>query len=242
VLEGLYTAAAGMAAQEQRLDAVSNDIANVNTAGYKKVRVGFRDLVYQQTGPTGVRTGAGAAITQLGRSSAQGSLQQTGNPFDLAIQGQGYFQVRRADGQNVLTRNGSFGVDPRGRLTNSNGELVVPGVTVPAGTDSSKVSIGADGTVTAGGRRVGQIQIFNVPAPNGLVPAGDNNYLPSAASGAVRRVTNPSITQGMLESSDVDLSDAMVDMMDAQRSYSMASKAIHMQDQMAEIANGIKQS
>jgi len=240
VLEGLYTAAAGMAAQERRLDAVSNDIANVNTAGYKKVRVGFRDLVYQQDGPTGVRTGAGAALTELGRGSQQGSLQQTGNPFDLAIQGQGYSQVRRADGQNVLTRNGSFGVDARGRLTNSNGELVIPAVTLPRGTDLSKVSITPDGMIHANGRQFGQIQVFTVAAPNGLVPAGDNNYLPSAASGPVRRIANPTITQGTLESSNVDLSDAMVDMMDAQRSYSMASKAISMQDKMAEIANGIK--
>jgi flagellar basal-body rod protein FlgG len=241
VLEGLYTAAAGMAAQEQRLDAVSNDIANVNTAGYKKVRVGFRDLIYQQDGPTGVRTGTGAAITQLGRASSQGSLQQTGNAFDLAIQGPGYFQVRRADGQRVLTRNGSFSVDARGRLANATGELMVPGITLPRGTDPGKVSVAADGTVTIGQRRIGQIQIFNVPAPNGLVAAGDNNFLPSAASGNVRRVTNPTITQGVVESSNVDLADSMVDMMDAQRSYSMASKAIHMADQMAEIANGLKQ-
>jgi flagellar basal-body rod protein FlgG len=230
-----------MAAQERRLDAVSNDIANVNTAGYKKVRVGFRDLVYQNDGPTGVRTGAGAALTELGRTTQQGSFQQTGNPFDLAIQGQGYFQVRRADGQTVLTRNGAFSVDARRRLTNSNGELMVPGITIPAGVDTTKVSVAVDGTVTAGARRLGQIQIFNVPAPNGLSPAGDNNYLPTAASGGVRRIANPAITQGVLESSNVDLADSMVDMMDAQRSYSMASKAIHMQDQMAEIANGIKQ-
>jgi flagellar basal-body rod protein FlgG len=229
-----------MAAQERRLDAVSNDIANVNTAGYKGVRTGFRDLVYQQDGPTGVRTGAGAALTDLGRRSQQGALQQTGNAFDLAIQGQGYFQVRRADGQNVLTRNGAFGVDSRGRVTNSNGDLMVPPLSVPQGTDPSKVSIAADGTVTANGRRLGQVQVFTVPAPNGLTPAGDNNYLPSAASGGVRRVNNPTISQGVLEGSNVDLADAMVDMMDAQRSYSMASKAIHMQDQMAEIANGLK--
>jgi flagellar basal-body rod protein FlgG len=240
VLEGLYTAAAGMAAQEQRLDALSNDIANVNTAGYKKVRVGFRDLIYQADGPTGVRTGAGSAITELGRASQQGSLQQTGNPFDIAIQGQGYFQVRRADGQVVLTRNGSFSVDGRGRLTNATGELLVPGVTVPAGTNPSQVSIASDGTVTVNARRIGQIQIFNVPAPDGLTPAGDNNYLPTAASGAVRRVPQPTLTQGTVESSNVDLADSMVDMMDSQRSYQMASKAIQMQDKMAEIANGLK--
>jgi flagellar basal-body rod protein FlgG len=231
-----------MAAQERRLDAVSNDIANVNTSGYKGVRTGFRDLVYQQDGPTGVRTGAGAAITQLGRRSEQGALQTTGNAFDLAIQGQGYFQVRRADGQNVLTRNGAFNVDARGRLVNGNGDIMVPALTIPNGLDASKVSIASDGTVSANGRRLGQVQVFTVPAPNGLTPAGDNNYLPSAASGNVRRLNNAQVAQGVLEGSNVDLADAMVDMMDAQRSYSMASKAIHMQDQMAEIANGIKPS
>src|SRR4051812_5446246 len=160
-----------MAAQEQRLDAVSNDIANVNTAGYKKVRVGFRDLIYQADGPTGVRSGAGAALVQMGRGAEQGAFQQTGNPFDLAIQGPGYFQVRRADGQLVLTRNGAFSVDGRGRLTNPKGELMAPGITLPRGADPGKVSIASDGTVTYNQRRLGQIQIFNVPAPNGLVPA-----------------------------------------------------------------------
>ena len=240
MLEGLYTAAAGMAAQERRLDAVSNDIANVNTAGYKGIRVGFRDLVYQQDGPTGVRTGAGAALTELGRSSEQGALQQTGQPTDLAIQGDGYFQVRRADGQIALTRAGSFIVDARGQFVNPKGERLVPPITVPRGVDAGNLSIAADGTVTAAGRRIGRIQLVTVPAPNGLVPAGDNDYLLSAASGGVRRATG-TLLQGSLETSNVDLADAMVNMMDAERSYSMASKAIHMQDQMMEIANGIKQ-
>ena len=239
MLEGLYTAAAGMAAQERRLDALSNDIANVNTAGYKRVRLGFRDLVYQQNGPSGVRTGAGAAVTQLGRGADQGALQTTGNTFDLAIQGDGYFQVRRKDGQLALTRNGAFNVDGNGQVVNANGELLQPPIRVPRGTDPSKVSIGQDGSVTAAGRRIGQIRLVTVPAPNGLTPAGDNNYLPSAASGGIRRAGGL-IVQGALESSNVDLADAMVDMMDSQRSYSMASKAIHMQDQMMEIANGIK--
>jgi flagellar basal-body rod protein FlgG len=241
VLEGLYTAAAGMAAQQQRLDAVSNDIANVNTAGYKGVRVGFRDLVYQSDGPTGVRTGAGAATTQLGRRSEQGALQITDQPFDLAIQGEGYFQVRRADGQIALTRSGTFLPNARGQLVNANGELLVPPITIPKGLDAQNVNIAPDGTVSARGRRIGQIQIVTVPAPNGLTPAGNNDYLVTAASGGIRPATG-TLVQGALESSNVDLADAMVDMMDAQRSYAMASKAIHMQDQMMEIANGIKQS
>jgi flagellar basal-body rod protein FlgG len=228
-----------MAAQEQRLDAVSNDIANVNTAGYKKVRLGFRDLVYQADGRTGVSTGSGAAVTQLGRGSEQGALQQTGNPTDLAIQGDGYFQVRRADGQIALTRAGNFLVDGRGQLVSPNGETLVPPIRIPAGTDLHNVAVAADGTVTANGRRVGQIQLVTVPAPNGLAPAGNNDYLLTAASGGIRRATG-TLAQGVLESSNVDLADAMVDMMGAQRSYSMASKAIEMQDRMMEIANGIK--
>ena len=239
MLEGLYTAAAGMAAQERRLDGVSNDIANVNTAGYKRVRIGFRDLVYQQDGPSGVRTGAGAAATQLGRGSEQGALQQTGQPFDLAISGDGYFQVRRGDGQLALTRDGSFHVDARGQLVTAGGDRLVPPITIPAGVDAKSVTIGADGAVTANGRRLGAIRLVTVPAPTGLAPAGDNQYLVTAASGGLRAATG-TIAQGALESSNVDLADAMVDMMDAQRSYSMASKAIHMQDQMMEIANGIK--
>lgn len=239
MLEGLYTAAAGMAAQERRLDAVSNDIANSSTAGYKKVRLGFRDLVYQEDGPTGVRTGAGAAVTQLGRSSQQGAIQTTNNPFDLAIQGEGYFQVRRADGAIALTRQGAFLVDNRRQLVNGNGERLVPPITLPAGVDPKSVTIGSDGTVTAANRTIGRIQLVTVPAPNGLAPAGNNNYLVTAASGGLRPATG-TLGQGLLESSNVDLADAMVDMMDAQRSYSMASRAISMQDRMMEIANGLK--
>ena len=239
MLEGLYTAAAGMAAQERRLDALSNDIANVNTAGYKKVRIGFRDLVYQEK-PGGVSTGSGTAVTQLGRGAQQGALRQTDQTFDLAIQGEGFFRVRREDGEVVLTRNGSFTVDGRRQVVNSNGERLVPPITLPAGVDPAKVSISRDGTVTAAdGRRVGRIQLVTVPAPNGLAPAGDNNYEVTPQSGAIRRATG-TLTQGVLESSNVDIADAMVDMMDSQRSYQMASKAINMQDRMWEIANGLK--
>src|SRR3954453_1647330 len=141
MLEGLYTAAAGMAAQQQRMDALSNDVANVNTAGYKRVRVGFRDLIYQRTAG-GVSTGSGAAAVQLRRGYAQGSLQQTDQPFDLAISGDGYFQVRRANtGQNAVTRNGSFQVDPTGQPPPPEGDLLVPPITLPRGVDPSKVTI-----------------------------------------------------------------------------------------------------
>jgi len=241
MLEGLYTAAAGMAAQQQRMDAVSNDVANVNTAGYKGVRVGFHDLIYQRTA-SGVSTGSGAAAVDLGRTSAQGSLQKTDQPLDLAIIGDGYFQVRQAStGRNVLTRNGSFQTDSNGQLTTAEGDTLVPPIQIPKGIDPSSLTIGTDGTVSAAGRRLGQIQLVTVPAPTGLAAAGNGYFTVTAASGGVRRTTTATVQQGVLESSNVDLADAMVDMMDAQRSYSMASKAIHMQDQMMEIANGLKQ-
>jgi flagellar basal-body rod protein FlgG len=241
MLEGLYTAAAGMAAQQQRMDALSNDVANVNTSGYKRVRIGFRDLVYQADGPSGVRTGSGAAATQIGRGQEQGAFQQTGEAFDLAIGGEGYFQVRRANtGEIALTRNGSFRLDANGQLVTAEGDRLVPPIQLPRGIDPKTVNIGSDGTLSAAGRRIGQIQLVTVPAPNGLAAAGSGYFTVTAASGGVRRADGE-IQQGMLEASNVDLADAMVDMMDAQRSYSMASKAIHMQDQMMEIANGVKQ-
>lgn len=243
MLEGLYTAAAGMAAQQQRMDALSNDVANVNTSGYKGVRIGFRDLVYQADGPSGVRTGSGAAATVIGRRSEQGAFQPTGNPLDLAITGDGYFQVRRSDtGDTALTRAGAFTVDATGQVVTAEGDRLVPPIQIPRGTDLATVKIGQDGTVSAAGRRIGQIQLVTVPAPTGLSAAGNGYFTPTAASGGVRRAGAQSgIQQGVLEASNVDLADAMVDMMDAQRSYSMASKAIHMQDQMMEIANGVKQ-
>jgi len=166
-------------------------------------------------------------------------MQQTNQPFDLAIQGEGYFQVRREDGQLALTRSGAFLVDGRRQLVNPNGERLVPPITIPAGVDPSRVQIGPDGRVTAAGRNIGRIQLVTVPAPNGLAPAGNNNYLVTQASGGTRRADG-TLAQGLLESSNVELADAMVDMMDAQRSYSMASRAISMQDRMMEIANGLK--
>jgi flagellar basal-body rod protein FlgG len=242
MLEGLYTAAAGMAAQQQRMDALSNDVANVNTAGYKRVRIGFRDLVYQADGPNGVRTGSGAAAVQLGRGYQQGSFQRTDEPLDVAISGEGYFQVRNANtGQLALTRNGSFQVNANGQLVTPEGDQLVPPIQLPRGVDPSTITIAQDGTVSSAGRALGQLRLVTVPAPTGLQANGNGYFSPTAASGGVQRATGAVLQQGVLEASNVDLADAMVDMMDAQRSYSMASKAIHMQDQMMEIANGVKQ-
>src|SRR5437773_5814219 len=190
MLEGLYSAAAGMAAQQDRMDSLANDVANVNTPGYKHLRVGFRDLIYQQSGPgslTNVRTGTGAAAMTLGRSQAEGSLQQTGNPLDLAIQGPGFFQVRTPNGQIALTRNGNFRLDATGRLVNQEGALLQPTITAPRGTDASKLRIASDGSVSIGaGRPLGRIQVVDVTSEDGLQPRGDNLFAATAASGPVR--------------------------------------------------------
>jgi flagellar basal-body rod protein FlgG len=233
--EGIYAAAAGMAAQQTKMDSLANDIANVNTSGYKHQRLGFRDLLYQDE--LGVQIGVGSAPVDLGRSFQEGSLQQTGDPLSLAIEGSGFFQVRRADGQNALTRDGQFQLDANGSIVTQTGERLVPPITVPKGTDPAQISIGSDGTVTVAGQKLGQITVVDVPAPGALQAAGDNLFLPTAASGAPTAAKNSTLQQGALESSNVDLASAMTDMIDAQRGYELASRAIKTQDELLDVAN-----
>ncbi|MDP8943024.1 MAG: flagellar hook-basal body protein [Actinomycetota bacterium] len=242
MLEGLYSAAAGMAAQQQRMDALAGDLANVNTHGYKRQRIGFRDLFYQPAARgsrPGVTTGTGAAAMSVGRSAVQGALRRTDEPLDVAIVGQGFFRVRGPGGVERLTRDGSFHLGANGDLLTASGHSV--GVRVPRGTDPGDLRIGRDGRVSAGGRQLGRLDVVTVRSPDGLAAAGDNLFAPTPQSGpAVALLTPIQVEQGALEASNVDLSDAMVDMMDAQRSFQLASKAIQMQDQMMEIANGVK--
>jgi flagellar basal-body rod protein FlgG len=244
MLEGMYSAAAGMAAQQQRLDALSNDIANVNTTGYKRVRVAFRDLLYTPewlaTAP-GVSEGAGAAATMVGRGQAQGALTRTEEPLDIALQGPGFLQMRRADGTTILTRDGNLRFDGQGRLTSQRGDIVQPEIKLPPGADPAQVKITEQGSVTLAGRELGKLQIVTVPSPDGLRALGDNGFEATAASGAVRAApATTTIAQGALEASNVDMGDAMTEMLEAQRAYEMASKAIQAQDKAAEIANGVK--
>jgi flagellar basal-body rod protein FlgG len=240
MLEGLYSAAAGMAAQQQRIDTVANDLANVNTNGYKRSRVAFRDLLYVRDASGNVQSGAGAAATTVGRGFAAGVMRETGNPLDLAIQDGGFLQVRRADGTTALTRDGSLKLDARGRLTTQRGDLVQPAITVPAGTKESDVKIASDGTVTVSGRQLGRIQLMSVRSPQALQSVGDSLFRPTAASGPAQALTTGRIQQGSIEASNVDVADSMTEMMDAQRSFQLASKAIQMQDQLLQIANGVK--
>jgi flagellar basal-body rod protein FlgG len=244
MLEGLNTAAAGMAAQQQRLDAVANDLANANTTGYKHQRVGFRDLVYTQAGRSsaqGVHTGAGAAAVDSGRSFGQGVLQRTDRPLDVAIQGEGFLRIKLPDGRDALTRDGGLHVDGAGNLTTSTGALVQPAIEVPTGVDENDVSIGNDGTVLAAGRRIGRLDVVTVRSQAGLLSAGDNAFIATAASGpAIAAPRATTLTQGALESSNTDLAEAMVAMIESQRAYQLTSKAITTADEMMGIANQVK--
>jgi flagellar basal-body rod protein FlgG len=238
----MYSAAAGMAAQQQRLDAVANDLANTETTGYKKLRVAFRDLVYTPSGPgsvAGVQEGAGAAASLLGRGMAQGPLQRTERALDVALQGPGFVRVTRADGTQALTRDGALRFDDQGRLVTERGELT--GVAVPAGTSEDDVTFGRDGSVSVNGREVGRLDLVDVRAPAGLQALGDNGFAITAASGpATPAGAGTSLIQGALEASNVDVAEAFTEMIEAQRAFELASRAIKMQDEIAGIANGVK--
>ena len=242
MLEGMYTAAAGMAAQQQRLDAVASDLANVNTSGYKKLRVAFRDLVYTPTGPgaqPGVQEGAGAAATLVGRGHNQGAMQRTERPLDVAIAGPGFIRVVNAQGQQVLTRDGALQIDNQNRLTTTSGHQT--GVTVPAGTSPEQVEIAADGSVSVDGQARGRLDLVNVNAPGGLLAQGDNTFATTAESGAAAAAGNATtVEQGALEASTVDIGEAFTEMIESQRAFELGSRAIKMQDELLGIANGVK--
>jgi flagellar basal-body rod protein FlgG len=243
MLQGLYAAASGMEAQQTQFDAISNDLANLNTPGYQSTEVGFQDLLYSGAGSASgstVATGTGAASSIVGRSQTEGALQTTGNPLDVAISGPGFLQVRRSDGTIGLTRNGSLQVDAQGQVTDQQGNPLVPSITLPKGADPSQMHIAANGTVTAGGRTLGKITVVDVPAPTQLQPDGGSLFSVTAGSGPTRPAPGSTVQQGALEGSNVDAAQAMTDMINAQRDYQMSSQAIQYQDQMLQIADQLK--
>jgi flagellar basal-body rod protein FlgG len=233
-----------MAAQQQRMDAVANDLANANTTGYKHQRVGFRDLVYEQAGRSsaqGVRTGSGAAAVDAGRAFAQGVLMRTDRPLDVALQGEGFLRVRLADGREALTRDGGLHVDGAGQLVTSTGALVQPAIRIPAGVAEDRISIGPDGTVTADKQPIGKLDIVTVRSSQGLLSVGDNGFITTPTSGpAIAAPQTTVLTQGALESSNTDMAEAMVSMIESQRAFQLASKAITTADEMMGIANQVK--
>ncbi len=233
-----------MEAQQNQFNAIANDMANIDTPGYQATEVGFQDLLYSSAGSAGgspnIATGTGSQSAIVGRSFAQGAIQNTGRSLDVAIQGPGYLQVRRNDGTIGLTRNGALQVNDQGEITNQDGNPLAPPLTLPKGTDAANIKIETNGQVISGSRTIGKLALVNVPAPNQLQPDGDSMFSVTAGSGATRPATGSSIQQGALEGSNVDVAKDMTTMINAQRSYQMASQAIQYQDQMLQIADQIK--
>ncbi len=244
MLQGLYAAASGMEAQQNQFNALSNDLANLNTPGYQATQVGFQDLLYSTAGPaasgTTVATGTGSASRVVGRSQAQGSIQTTGNPLDVAIQGEGFIQVRRSNGSIALTRNGSLQANAKGELTDQLGNPIVPPITVPAGFDAAKLTIQPNGDVLAGGQKLGTIPIVTVPAPDQLQPDGGSLFSVTAGSGATRTAAGSTLQQGMLEGSNVNVSTVMSELITSERAYQLSSQAVQYQDQMLQIADQLR--
>ncbi len=261
MVRSLYTAATGMMAQQMQIDVVSNNISNVNTIGYKKQRAEFADLFYQTmeyagtatstttTSPTGINVGLGVRPTAVTKIFTQGNLKQTNNNLDLAIQGDGFFQVQLPDGRIAYTRDGAFKLDANGNLVTSDGYKLVPNITLPA--DTVQVSIGTDGTVSvleAGQtqmQQIGQITIAKFINPAGLHSLGSNLYINTTASGdPMVEVPGTNglgeIRQGFIEMSNVQLVEEMTDLITGQRAYDAASKAIMTSDEMLQTVNNLK--
>jgi flagellar basal-body rod protein FlgG len=242
MLEGLFSAAAGMSAQQEQLDAIGDDLANASSTGYRSERVAFSDLLYNAVDEAGTETsaGAGARAQLIGRSQSQGSIQETGDPLNLAIEGEGYFQVKGSGGQVGLTRDGAFGVDASGSIVSAEGSQLVPPITLPAGVSPDEVKIASDGTVTAGNHTLGQIKLMTVASPDHLLAYGDGVLIPTASSGAPQAASAGKIHQGALENSNVDVSREMALMVSTQRAYQMSSSAIQTESQMMSIANQLR--
>ncbi len=251
----LWAAKTGLDAQQTRMAVTSNNLANVGTTGFKKGRAVFEDLLYQnvrQVGastsqdtqaPSGLSLGTGVRVVATEKTYTQGNLTQTGNSLDLAISGRGFFQVLLPDGTMGYTRDGGFQVSAQGELVTSSGYRVQPGITIPDGAQS--ITVGKDGVVTvqvagqAAPTQVGSVQLFDFINPAGLQPRGENMMVESAASGAAQSGT-PGINglgmieQGSLESSNVNVVEELVTMIETQRAYEMNSKAISTTDQMLQ--------
>lgn len=255
MMRSLWISKTGMEAQQVQLDHVSNNLANVATTGYKRSNAQFEDLIYQnlrQSGantaeqaqlPTGLQVGLGTRAVATARSFAQGSLQQSTNPLDVAINGNGFFEIQLPDGTSAYTRDGSFKTDANGQLVTNNGFLVAPGITIPPNT--STVTIGADGVVTAvvpGSAQpvqLGTLQLVSFVNPGGLEPRGQNLYVETAASGAPAAGVPGNeglgtLQQGFLETSNVNVVEELIGMIQTQRAYELNSKAIQTSDQMLQ--------
>ena len=254
----LWAAKTGLDAQQTQMAVVANNLANVNTTGFKKGRAVFEDLMYQnlrQVGaatsqnteaPSGLSLGTGVRVVATEKVYTQGSFNQTGNALDVAISGRGFFQVTLPDGTLAYTRDGSFQLNSQGQLVTASGYPVQPSVTIPQGAQS--ITIGTDGTVSAtlsgasSPTQVGTLQLADFVNPAGLQPLGDNLLAASAASGTAQTSTPGlsglgTLQQGSVEASNVNVVEEMVNMIETQRAYEMNTKAISTTDQMLQFVS-----
>jgi flagellar basal-body rod protein FlgG len=261
MIRALDSAATGMEAQQTYIDVTSNNLANVNTTGYKKTRANFQDLMYQvqrapgtatnqvNQAPTGIQVGLGVRTGSTQMEFEAGSLKPTNNPYDMAIEGDGFFQVQQPDGTLAYTRDGAFTLDQDGRIVNGSGLPLVPEITVP--NDAINVVIGKDGTVTAQLQNqaqpvnLGQIQTVSFINPAGLISAGNNLLTESGASGPPI-IGNPgqngfgTVNQGFLEMSNVKVVEEMINLISAQRAFEFNSKAVQASDQMLRDVSNLR--
>jgi flagellar basal-body rod protein FlgG len=258
--DSLRTSASGMMAQQRMIDVIANNLANVNTTGFKRSRVSFEDVLYetlqgervvnypgnQSAGP--VQIGKGVRVAAVLRLDAQGAPENTQRPLDLAIEGDGFFQVQRPDGSIAYTRDGSFTISDAGQLVTSDGYLVVPGIAIPR--DATGVSIAPTGVVSVttagaqGAAEVGRIELARFLNPNGLEAIGENQLQATAASGdpmvgAPDEEGFGRLLQGALEASNVEVVQEMTDMIAAQRAYEINAKAVSAGEQMMQATNDL---
>ena len=261
MIRSLWTSATGMQAQALNLDVIANNLANVNTAGFKKSRAEFQDLLYETIRPagtsssqdtqvpTGIQIGHGTRPSTVLKIFSQGNMENTKNELDLAIEGDGFFQIILPNGETAYTRDGSFKLDSDGRIVNSDGFALEPEISIPS--DALSISVGIDGTVSvlqAGDStpsEIGTIELARFVNPAGLISTGRNLYITSEASGDEMTGTPGedglgSLAQGFLEMSNVSVVDEMVSMITAQRAYEVNSKSIQTADEMLQMANNIK--
>lgn len=261
MLKALNTAATGLEAQQNNMEVITNNLANVSTAGFKKSRAEFEDLMYQNqkepgqasgmnsVSPTGVQTGLGVKTAAIQKDFTNGSALITKNPLDIQIEGSGFFQILTGDGQVGYTRDGAFKRDPQGRIVDKNGNLLQPEITIPADAAGIEISQTGEVKIVQGVNQppttVGQIDIVNFVNPAGLKNIGKNLYVQTGASGQAI-TTRPGLqgtgylSQGQLEGSNVNIVDEMVNMITAQRFYETNSKAIQAADQMLQTTNNLR--
>ncbi|WP_339868393.1 flagellar basal-body rod protein FlgG [Pseudohongiella nitratireducens] len=251
----LYISKTGLSAQDTRLAAISNNLANVATAGFKKDRVVFEDLLYQiqrQPGasssqstelPSGMQIGTGVRVSSSQKLFTQGALQTTGEALDIGVNGRGFFEIMMPDGSSAYTRDGQFQVNANGEIVTGQGHILNPGLTVPA--DAQTITVGQDGVVTVKlpGQpepvNIGNINLVDFVNPSGLQAMGGNLYSETIASGNPQQSTPGQngmgkLAQGSVESSNVEVVEELVDMITTQRAYEMNSKAISTADQMLQ--------